>query len=103
MVAEPYITSRVYQGQRTYYNAPGYQTAPFSGAPTGTGQTPVSNVAGGTLVIVNGGIQAIDPQSFHELMQKPSSVAAVGESVATHLQSHEGRLSNQIRFVAGAS
>ena len=43
-VAEPYITSRVVNGQRTYYDVPGGQLAPYSNGPTGAGQTAGSSV-----------------------------------------------------------
>src|ERR1035438_2984738 len=62
MVAEPYITSRVVNGQRTYYDVPGGVTAPYSPGPTGTGQAPVSNVT------INNNIQAMDVQSFHDFV-----------------------------------
>lgn len=101
-VSQPYITSRVYNGQRTYYDAPGQVIVPYSGGPVGTGVTPVSNApgagsAGAPPTII---IQALDSESLHEYLQKPKNAMAVGESVASHLQSHEGRLSNAIRFVA---
>jgi hypothetical protein len=92
-VAEPYVTSRVVNGVRTYYDVPGSQTSPYGGGATGTGQTPVSNAP---TTIIN--ISAVDSQSFHDSLQRNHN--AVGEAVATHLQSHEGRLSNAIRYVA---
>jgi hypothetical protein len=93
-VAEPYVTSRVVNGVRTYYDVPGSQTSPYGGGATGTGQTPVSNAQ----VVNNTYISAVDSQSFHDALQRNHN--AVGEAVATHLQSHEGRLSNAIRWVA---
>jgi hypothetical protein len=90
-VAEPYITSRVVNGQRTYYDVPGYQTAPYTAGPQGTGQTPVSNAPPKQTVI----IQAMDSQSFVDFANR--NHAAIGDAVATHLQNHDGRLSTQLR------
>jgi hypothetical protein len=104
-VTEPYITSRVFNGQRIYYDAPGQVTQPFAGGAHGTGIAPVSNapvITGGTTVIVNGGVHTMDSESFHNFLQRPGNSMAVGESLASHLQSHEGRASNAIRYVAGA-
>jgi hypothetical protein len=53
---------------------------------------PVSN-APQTIII-----QAMDPESFLSFAEK--NHAAIGNAVATHLQNHEGRLSNAIRYVA---
>ena len=98
-VAEPYITSQRLNGSPypTYADAPGGVTKGYSGSVTGTGQTPVSNAGGVTVVIQN--LHTMDAQSFHEFMQKPSSQMATGDSLASHLQSHEGRASNAIRFI----
>jgi hypothetical protein len=106
-VAEPYITTRELNGSQSWYDAPGLVTQPYQGGAKGTGANPVGNGPGssggaGTTVIIQGGINAIDPSSFHELLQRPAYSHAVGESLATHLQSHEGRASNAIRYVAGA-
>jgi len=99
-VSEPYITKRTINGQQGWYDAPGYVSAPFSGGATGTGQTPVSNApAGGTTVIVQGNLQAMDSQSFHEFITRPANVAATGEAVTAHLQSEGGeRLAAQMRY-----
>lgn len=105
-VAEPYITKRTLNGQQGWYDAPGVVTAPYSGSATGSGLTPVSNApgagTGGITINVAGGINAMDSSSFHDFLQKPGNSMAVGDSLATHLQSHEGRASNAIRYVAGA-
>jgi hypothetical protein len=88
-VAEPYITSRVLNGQRTYYNAPGEVTSPYSGGATGTGQTPVSNVT----VHVN----AIDTQSGVDFLLNNRN--AIGLAVTQHLQSGGGEeLASQMRY-----
>jgi hypothetical protein len=106
-VAEPYITTRELNGSQSWYDAPGNVTQPYQGGAKGTGANPVGNGpvstgGSGTTVIINGGINAIDPSTFHELLQRPAYSMAVGESLATHLQGHEGRASNEIRYVAGA-
>jgi len=104
-VAEPYITKRTLNGQQGWYDAPGVVTAPYSGSATGTGLTPVSNApgaGGGVTNVFTGPIQTMDSESFHSFLQKPGNSMAVGESLANHLQSHEGRASNAIRYVAGA-
>jgi hypothetical protein len=89
-VAEPYITSRVINGQRTYYDAPGNVTSPYSGSATGTGQTPVSNVT-------NINVHAIDTQSGIDFLL--NNRHAVGQAVTEHLQSGAGeRLASQIRY-----
>jgi len=93
-VAEPYITSRVINGQRQYYDVPGQTTAPYSGGATGNGQAPV---AGG--VTIN--ISALEPHSFAEFMNRPANSNAVGESLADHLERHDGRAANAIRFISG--
>ena len=95
MVAEPYITSKVIDGQRQYYDVAGNVTAPYSGGATGTGVAPI---AGG---VTNNYIQAMDVASFHEFLQKPANADAVGESLATHLQRHDGRASSEIRKANG--
>lgn len=87
-VAEPYITSRVVDGQRTYYDAPGGVQAPYSGGARGTGQTPVPN-APQTVII-----QAMDSQSFSEYLM--NNRHAVGEAVTAHLQGGNGRLADEI-------
>lgn len=94
-VAEPYITSRVIDGQRQYYNVPGQVTTPYSGGSSGTGQSPI---AGGMNVI----IQAFDSESLHEYLQKPANTHAVGEALASHLERHDGRASNAIRYITGS-
>jgi len=101
-VAEPYITTRELNGSQSWYDAPGNVTQPYQGGATGTGQNPVGNgpVAGAGPASSHIVIQAMDAQSFTEFADKNSR--ALGEAVATHLQNHEGRLSNQIRYVAGA-
>jgi hypothetical protein len=95
-VLEPYITSRVMNGQRNYYDVPGQVTAPYSGGSGGRGQAPI---AGAGSMVVH--IHAVDAQSFMEFAQR--NHAALGEAVATHLESHDGRLTNGIRFIAGNS
>lgn len=105
-VAEPYITSERLNGSpyRTYQDSPGGQIQNYSGNATGTGVAPISNVGAGgsgptTIVNVAGDLHAMDAQSFHEYMQRPASSAAVGDSLASHLQTTEGRASNAIRFI----
>lgn len=98
MVSEPYVTSRVVNGQRTYYNAPGYQVAPYTNGPTGSGQTPVSNA--GTTIIVNGGVNAIDPKSFRDVVTQTAHAAAIGDAATIALQDGHGRLGAQIRYHA---
>jgi hypothetical protein len=93
-VAEPYITSRVVDGQRTYYDVNGNVTSPYSGGAKGTGQAPI---AGAPTII----IQAFDSESLHEYLQKPANSHAVGEAAASHLERHDGRLANAVRFIAG--
>jgi hypothetical protein len=44
-------------------------------------------------------IMAMDSQSFMDFAGK--NHAAIGEALATHLQTHEGRASNAIRSVTG--
>lgn len=93
-VAEPYITSRDVNGQRQYYNVPGHVTAPYSNAPG-------SNAAPGMTIVVQGDLKAMDAQSFHDFVRKPANSHSIGEATADHLERHDGRLSNGIRFVAG--
>jgi hypothetical protein len=91
-VLEPYITSRVVNGQRTYYNAPGTVTAPYSGGPSGSGQAPV---AGGLTI----NMSAIDMQSGFDFIMK--NHPAVGAALLQHLQSNGGeRLADAIRYHA---
>jgi hypothetical protein len=86
-VAEPYITSRVVNGQRTYYDAPGSVTAPFSSR--GNGQPPQT--------IIN--VHATDPQSFADFVQRNNH--AIGAAVISHLQGGSGeRLADAIRYHA---
>jgi hypothetical protein len=94
-VAEPYVTSRVINGQRSYYNAPGNTLTPYSGGPSGSGQAPTSN-APTTIVI-----QALDSQSFHDYLQKPGPNAALGAGVTTHLQNSGERLADAIKYHVG--
>ncbi|HVW09107.1 MAG TPA: hypothetical protein VHC90_11030 [Bryobacteraceae bacterium] len=82
-VAEPYVTSRRIDGVLQYGNAPGYTIKPFSG-PTAQPQVHVH-------------ISAIDTQTGVDFLMKNHQ--AVGESLATHLQMHEGRASNEIRNI----
>jgi hypothetical protein len=98
-VAEPYITSRVVDGQRTYYDVPGQPTAPYSGGARGNGQAPI---AGGMTVIVQGDLQAMDSESFHEFVRRPANSHSVGEATADHLERHDGRLANGIRYISGS-
>jgi hypothetical protein len=97
-VAEPYITSRVVDGSRTYYDVNGNVTSPYSGGATGTGQAPV---AGGVTINVGGNLQAMDSESFHEFVRRPANSHSVGEATADHLERHDGRLANAVRFIAG--
>lgn len=97
-VNQPYITSRVTNGQRTYYDVNGAVTSPYSGGATGTGVAPVA----GTTVNIYGGVNAMDSESFHAFVNKTANAHAIGEATASHLERHEGRLSNAIRYVAGA-
>jgi hypothetical protein len=92
-VAEPYITSRVVNGQRTYYDAPGNVTAPFTLPGSSSGAAPISNVTYN--------ISALDPQSFHDYVRSPANARAIGEATADHLEQHDGRLSNAVRFLHG--
>lgn len=92
-VAEPYITSRVIDGQRNYYDVPGQVTSPYSGGATGTGQAPI---AGGVIVNIEH-MEAMDAASFHDFVRRPSNSHSVGEAMADHLQRHEGRFSSEIR------
>ena len=95
-VAEPYIDSYKYNGQKTFFDAPGQVTSPYSGTPAGgSGQAPISN---NTTIIV----QALDSESLHEYLQKPSNSHAVGESLASHLERHDGRAANAIRYVSSS-
>ncbi|MGA2713337.1 MAG: hypothetical protein ABSG41_09530, partial [Bryobacteraceae bacterium] len=99
-VAEPYITGKRLNGAYlpTYYTSAGGVTKQFSGIPNGTGIAPVSNAP----AVQNNyytTVHANDAESFHAMLQKPAYSAAVGESLATHLQTTEGRASNAIRFV----
>jgi hypothetical protein len=88
-VAEPYITSRVVDGQRTYYDAPGSVRTPYSGGPTGTGQAPVPNVT------VN--LNSIDSQSGAEFLLNNRHV--IGAAVTQHLQTPDGeQLASQMRY-----
>jgi hypothetical protein len=96
-VAEPYITSRVQDGQRTYYDVPGQVTSPYSGSPTGTGKAPI---AGGITVNIEN-MHAMDSQSFGEFIRRPANAHQVGESMADHLERHDGRASNAIRYISG--
>jgi hypothetical protein len=104
-VAEPYITTRELNGSQSWYDAPGYVTQPYQGGAAGTPQNPVSAGPQGTVSgpaaapqpIV---IQAWDAQSMVDFADKHNAV--FGNAVATHLENHEGRLSNAIRFVAGS-
>lgn len=99
-VTEPYIwrqTHGLLGGPPTFYNVPGGVTAPYSGGATGTGQAPV---AGGTTVVINGGVSMIDASSFSDMVQRPEYSDAIGNSLASHLQRNEGRASNAIRFVS---
>jgi hypothetical protein len=91
-VAEPYITSRRIDGNLHYYDVPGQTTAPYSGGASGSGRAPISNAP----QTIN--VYAFDSESLHDYLQRNSR--AVGEALATHLQNHEGRASNAIRFVA---
>ncbi len=98
-VTEPYISLRQRLNgspYRTYSDVPGQITG-YGSAGGGTGQTPVSNAPS---MVVN--VSAIDVQSFHDFLQKPANTMAVGESLASHLQTHEGRASNAIRFITGS-
>ena len=96
-VAEPYITSRVQDGQRTYYDVPGQVTSPYSGGATGTGQAPI---AGGVVVNI-ANMHAMDSASFGEFIRRPANAHQVGESMADHLERHDGRAANAIRFISG--
>jgi hypothetical protein len=89
-VAEPYITKRTINGNQNWYDAPGGVQAPYSGGASGNGVAPV---AGGVTINVN----AIDTQTGIDFILKNHS--AVGESLATHLQRHDGRASNEIRKI----
>jgi hypothetical protein len=95
-VAEPYITTRELNGSQSWYDAPGYVTQPYQGTAAGTPQNPVTPASAKVAQPII--IQAMDAQSFVDFAGKNS--AAIGEATATHLESHEGRLSNAIRFVA---
>jgi hypothetical protein len=101
LVAEPYITSRVQDGQRTYYDVPGQVTSPFTPGPRGSGQGPVAGT-GGLTVIVQGDLHAMDAASFHEFIRRPSNSHSVGEAMADHLERHDGRASNAIRYISGS-
>jgi hypothetical protein len=92
-VAEPYITSKVIDGQRRYYDVAGNVVSPYGGGATGSGQAPV---AGGVTITIN----ALEPQSFAEFMSGPVNSNAVGESLADHLERHDGRAANAIRFIS---
>jgi hypothetical protein len=95
-VAQPYITSQVVDGQRTYSDVAGGITRPYSGYPTGTGQAPV---AGTTTININ----AMDVQSFNDFIRTPGNENSLGEAVASHLERQDGRLAHGIRFITGAS
>jgi hypothetical protein len=100
-VAEPYGTTAVINGQRVYYGVPGGTIAPFSnqaaGSPGGSG-----GASGGLTINVAGDFQAMDAATFHDFVRRPVNSSAIAEGQADHLQSHDGRLSNQIRSVVGA-
>ena len=97
LVAQPYITSRVYNGQRTYYDAPGNVLSPFTPGPTGTGQTPVSNAQPQITVVIPG------IQGFREFANRPENSAAIGESMVQHLGSGNGeRFAAEIRHYANS-
>jgi hypothetical protein len=98
-VAEPYITSKVLNGQRQYYDVSGNVVTPYSGTATGTGQAPVAN--GGPTLNFYGPIQAMDANTFQEFIRRPRNSHAIGESLADHLERHDGRASNAIRYTAG--
>jgi hypothetical protein len=88
-VSEPYTTSRVINGQRIYYNAPGGVLAPYSGGATGTGSAPVAAQP----IIV----QAMDVKSFHDWVNQPTQQNAIGHAVDGHLSTEQGdRLANRI-------
>lgn len=97
MVAEAYITSRVTDGQRQYYNAPGGVIAPYGGGASGNGQAPIA----GTVNNYYGDIHAMDASTFHQFLRKPSNAHSVGEAAADHLERHDGRLANAVRFITG--
>src|SRR6185437_7736745 len=91
-VAQPYITSRRlnWGDPRTYYNAPGYVQAPFSGGPTGTGGAPVGNT-----IIMN--VQSWDSRDVGEFLR--ANAAHVGSAVITHVQSNGGEaLASMFRY-----
>ncbi|MGA2115434.1 MAG: hypothetical protein ABSH56_11880 [Bryobacteraceae bacterium] len=95
-VAKPYTTKRTINGQQGWYNAPGVVQAPYSGGATGTGQTPVSNAP---VININGPVQAMDSESFHQFITKTANAASTGEAITQHLQSGGGeRLAAQIRY-----
>jgi hypothetical protein len=93
-VLEPYITSRVINGQRVFQDAPGSVSAPYSGSAPGSGQAPV---AGGQTIV----IQAMDSESFGDFLRKPGNSSHVGEALADHLQRNDGRASAAIRHITG--
>ncbi len=99
-VAEPYGTTAVINGQRVYYGVPGGTIAPFSNQPSGSPSS--SSAPGGITVNVAGDFHAMDVATFSDYVRRPANSFAIAEGQADHLQSHDGRLSNQIRSVAGA-
>jgi len=91
-VAEPYITSKVIDGQRQYYDVPGNTLTPYTGGARGTGQAPVSNVT-------NNYVQAMDVQSFHDFVRRTGNAISIGHAVADALQNGSvGRLSSELIF-----
>ena len=95
-VSEPYTTSRVINGQRIYYNAPGGVLAPYSGGATGTGSAPVAAQP----IIV----QAMDVKSFHDWVNQPTQQNAIGHAVDAHLSTEQGdRLANRIALRVGTN
>jgi hypothetical protein len=95
-VAEPYITSRVINGQRQYYDVSGNVTSPYSGGATGNGVAPVAGGSPTTVIV-----QAMDAESFHEWARRPANSNTIGEALADHLQRQDGRASSEIRKANG--
>jgi hypothetical protein len=101
-VAQPYITTRELNGSQSWYDVPGSVTQPYQGGAQGTPQNPVTGAGspaqtGAKTPII---IQAMDAKSFVDFADQNSD--AIGNAAATHLEHHEGRLSNAIRYAAGS-